>query len=80
MFGDDALGEQNLRMVEIAEAHGFAAKFSGSGGACVATPDVSLMPGGDVEAAEQRLVKACADENIEVHVVQVHQHDNTDDE
>lgn len=35
LYGDPALGAANIRMVEIANAHGAAAKFSGSGGAVV---------------------------------------------
>ena len=34
-YTDACLGEKNLQMVEIADALGFAAKFSGSGGAVV---------------------------------------------
>ena len=33
IYGDQALGEANLEMVEIARAHGSCAKFAGSGGA-----------------------------------------------
>lgn len=29
------MGARNIEMVELAHAHGFAAKFTGSGGACV---------------------------------------------
>lgn len=36
MFGDDALGEMNIRMVEVTRSVGAAAKFTGSGGAVVA--------------------------------------------
>lgn len=36
MFGDDALGEMNIKMVEVAHSVGAAAKFTGSGGAAVA--------------------------------------------
>ncbi|MFO8081406.1 MAG: hypothetical protein R6V07_14050 [Armatimonadota bacterium] len=33
IYGDEVLGEQNLRMVRIAREHGMPAKFTGSGGA-----------------------------------------------
>jgi glucuronokinase len=36
MFGDEALGELNIKMVEVARSVGAAAKFTGSGGAVVA--------------------------------------------
>ncbi|KAL2335756.1 hypothetical protein Fmac_016969 [Flemingia macrophylla] len=36
MFGDDALGAVNLKMVEVARKVGAASKFTGSGGAVVA--------------------------------------------
>lgn len=36
MFGDDALGQENLRMVQVARQAGSSAKFCGSGGAVVA--------------------------------------------
>lgn len=36
MFGDDALGSLNIRMVEVARSVGAAAKFTGSGGAVIA--------------------------------------------
>lgn len=36
MFGDDALGDLNLKMVEVARKVGAASKFTGSGGAVVA--------------------------------------------
>lgn len=36
MFGDDALGDLNIKMVETARSVGAAAKFTGSGGAVVA--------------------------------------------
>ena len=35
IYGDAALGEANLQMIEIARKHGSSAKFSGSGGAVV---------------------------------------------
>lgn len=33
IYGDQALGEANLEMVETARCHGSCAKFAGSGGA-----------------------------------------------
>ncbi len=50
MFGDEALGERNLMMVELARSVGCAAKFTGSGGAALV-----LAPGGEaqVEQLEQ---------------------------
>ncbi|KAH7845621.1 hypothetical protein Vadar_004114 [Vaccinium darrowii] len=36
MFGDEALGALNIKMVEVARSVGAAAKFTGSGGAVVA--------------------------------------------
>jgi glucuronokinase len=53
MFGDAALGAENLRMVETARSVGAAAKFTGSGGAVVA-----FCPAG--EAQERELGEACA--------------------
>lgn len=35
MFGDEALGALNIKMVEVARSIGAAAKFTGSGGAVV---------------------------------------------
>ncbi|KAL9323287.1 hypothetical protein ACSQ67_008144 [Phaseolus vulgaris] len=36
MFGDDALGDLNIKMIEVARKVGAASKFTGSGGAVVA--------------------------------------------
>lgn len=36
MFGEEALGELNIKMVEVARKVGAASKFTGSGGAIVA--------------------------------------------
>ena len=33
IYGDEAIGEANLEMVQIARRHGLSAKFAGSGGA-----------------------------------------------
>lgn len=38
MFGEAALGKESLRMIELADSAGVAAKFTGSGGAVVALP------------------------------------------
>lgn len=57
MFGDDALGADNLHMVHVAEGVGAAAKFTGSGGACVA-----LCPQGEAQRAQ--LLAACEAEGI----------------
>ncbi len=46
IFGDAVIGASNLEMVSIAERHGAAAKFPGSGGAIL----VLVQPGADVEA------------------------------
>ncbi len=35
LYGDTAIGADNLEMIQIARSHGFPAKFSGSGGAIV---------------------------------------------
>src|SRR5688572_9524379 len=35
LFGKEAIGNNNLRMIELANKYGFAAKFTGSGGAIV---------------------------------------------
>ena len=43
LFGDAALGRDNIRMVEIARAAGASAKFPGSGGAVVGVVDVAGM-------------------------------------
>jgi glucuronokinase len=53
IFGDAALGAENLRMVATARSVGAAAKFTGSGGAVVA-----FCPQG--EAQEEALREACA--------------------
>lgn len=53
MFGEAALGQESLEMIEVANSVGAAAKFSGSGGAVVA-----LMETAD---EEERLKLACKD-------------------
>lgn len=52
MFGDDVLGEMNIRMVEVAKNVGAACKFTGSGGAVVA-----FCPNGPGQA--KQLEEAC---------------------
>lgn len=39
IYGDDAIGEKNLQMIEIARSHGAPVKFPGSGGAVVGMYD-----------------------------------------
>lgn len=41
LFGDAALGRDNIRMVELARAAGASAKFPGSGGAVVGVVDAA---------------------------------------
>ena len=62
LFGDGALGKDNIRMVEIARECGASAKFPGSGGAVVGVVDVEGMAaagrvgaGAGVEAATAAL-------------------------
>lgn len=52
MFGDDALGSLNIKMIEVARSVGAACKFTGSGGAAVA-----FCPEGPAQA--QILEAAC---------------------
>ncbi len=46
IFGEAALGRDTLRMIEIADGFGFAAKFTGRGGAiaCLHTQLLQLSP------------------------------------
>jgi glucuronokinase len=39
IYGDDAIGEKNLQMIEIARSHGAPVKFPGSGGAVIGMYD-----------------------------------------
>jgi len=64
MFGDDALGATNIRMIEVARSVGAAAKFCGSGGAVVV-----LCPQGDEQAA--RLKEAMSKAGFCCEAVQV---------
>jgi glucuronokinase len=52
MFGDEALGEMNIRMVQVAQSVGAACKFTGSGGAAIA-----FCPNGESQVRE--LEDAC---------------------
>ncbi|KAL1919007.1 uncharacterized protein VTP21DRAFT_2388 [Calcarisporiella thermophila] len=54
IYGDEALGKANLRMIEIFEKYGCAAKFTGSGGAVVAFWEVN---GEGKEEQERERVK-----------------------
>ena len=68
LWGDAALGRDNIRMVEIARETGAAAKFPGSGGAVVGVVDVAgveaagrlIMPEGAPHTAEARVAAATA--------------------
>ncbi|XP_021856152.1 glucuronokinase 1 isoform X2 [Spinacia oleracea] len=64
MFGDDALGEMNLKMVEIAREVGAASKFTGSGGAVVA-----FCPAGPLQV--ELLQEACEKAGFIIQPVQV---------
>ena len=66
LFGDGALGKDNIRMVEIARECGASAKFPGSGGAVVGVVDVAgveaagKLPAGTGGAAGERVAAAVA--------------------
>ena len=64
MFGDDALGEINIKMVDVARSVGAASKFTGSGGAVVA-----LCPDGDAQA--ELLKKACQKAGFVIELIDV---------
>ncbi|KAL2904596.1 Glucuronokinase 1 [Bienertia sinuspersici] len=64
MFGDDALGDINLKMVEVAREVGAAAKFTGSGGAVVA-----FCPDGPQQV--ELLQEACQKAGFIIQPVQV---------
>jgi len=54
IYGDEVIGERNLRMVQAARKQGFPAKFPGSGGAIV-----GLIPEGrDIADLEEQCAKA----------------------
>ncbi len=54
LYGEEAIGPQNLEMIEIARRHGLPAKFPGSGGAIVGI----YQDDGQVEAARKALHQA----------------------
>ncbi|KAL6960329.1 Glucuronokinase 1 [Sarracenia purpurea var. burkii] len=64
MFGDDALGAINIKMVEVARSVGAAAKFTGSGGTVVA-----FCPGGASQV--KRLEDACHKAGFTIELVKV---------
>lgn len=64
IFGDDVLGDMNIKMVETARSVGAACKFTGSGGAVVA-----FCPKGAVQ--EKVLVEACESAGFTVEVCRV---------
>lgn len=63
LFGDAALGETNLQMIELAAEHGGHAKFAGSGGAAVV-----LMP---EQADVEGLQKGCKQAGFELVRIRV---------
>lgn len=66
MFGDDALGEMNIKMVQVARSVGAACKFTGSGGAVVA-----FCPNGSAQV--KLLEEACKNAGFTVQKAQVAQ-------
>ncbi|XP_042461288.1 glucuronokinase 1-like isoform X2 [Zingiber officinale] len=64
MFGDDALGSLNIKMIEVARSVGAACKFTGSGGAAVA-----FCPEGPAHV--QLLEEACNKAGFTVAKVEV---------
>ncbi len=54
LYGEEAIGAQNLQMIEIARRHGLPAKFPGSGGAIAGI----YQDDGQVEAARKALHQA----------------------
>lgn len=64
IFGDEVLGDVNIRMIETARSVGAACKFTGSGGAVVA-----FCPKGAVQ--EKVLVEACEAAGFTVEVCRV---------
>mmetsp|Transcript_45861 Transcript_45861/g.103581 ORF Transcript_45861/g.103581 Transcript_45861/m.103581 type:complete len:96 (+) Transcript_45861:702-989(+) len=52
MYGDAVVGERMIGLIELARSLGFAAKFTGSGGAVVCIRDLASQDGtGAVSAA-----------------------------
>ncbi|XP_074556095.1 glucuronokinase 1-like [Curcuma longa] len=64
MFGDDALGSLNIKMIEVARSVGAACKFTGSGGAAVA-----FCPEGPAQV--QLLEEACNKAGFTIAKVEV---------
>lgn len=64
LFGDAALGATNIRMVELPQSIGCAAKFTGSGGAAVV-----LCPQGQGQADQLRHM--CSQEGFVLVEVEV---------
>ncbi|CAO2829907.1 unnamed protein product [Amaranthus hypochondriacus] len=64
MFGDDVLGDINLKMVEVAREVGAASKFTGSGGAVVA-----FCPDGEWQV--ELLVETCKKAGFVIQRVQI---------
>jgi len=62
LYGDAVIGQQTLRLIEIARHQGCAAQLPGSGGAVI-----GLAPEG--EAAWEALVSAYEDEGFRVERV-----------
>ncbi|KAK9761093.1 hypothetical protein K7432_014261 [Basidiobolus ranarum] len=58
IHGDAVIGSQNLRMIEIAEGHGFAAKFAGSGGAIIMLYKQNVSDPNEERLAARRLENA----------------------
>lgn len=64
MFGDDALGSLNIKMIEVARSVGAASKFTGSGGAVIA-----FCPDGPSQV--KQLEDACRKEGFKVEPAMV---------
>ncbi|OAE25095.1 hypothetical protein AXG93_3217s1110 [Marchantia polymorpha subsp. ruderalis] len=62
IFGDDVLGDINIKMVETARSVGAACKFTGSGGAVVA-----FCPKGRLQAKD--LMEACESAGFSVEIL-----------
>ena len=60
VYGDAVVGARNIAMIDLAAEHGFAGKFTGSGGAIVCCRDLTLPlvgPGGDEGEPPQKRLK-----------------------
>lgn len=64
MFGDEVLGDMNIKMVEVARSVGAASKFTGSGGAVVV-----FCPNGPPQV--KQLEDACQREGFIIQPVKV---------